>query len=250
MIERLYEKLGLPKSCALGQRVYKKLFFENTELTSTDRRALTEDVDRIVWQYALKPDTVPVRTYTDAEREYLEIAIIELRLHEHNRLERLTEMIHRAIPYPVLLVVEHEGAVCLNVAHKRFSRAMHEAIVAEDFHTTSWLEVGALTPAQEAFLDSLSIDGLPHTHFFAMYTAIVERVLALAASEYSGEFRLQPALTEEERREGLARCHEIERELTALRAAIRREVQFARQVELNMKIKKLEQRLASAVARL
>lgn len=51
MIEALYEKMMIPESCRLGKRVYKRLFHENAKLSATDKKALSDDVDTILWQY-------------------------------------------------------------------------------------------------------------------------------------------------------------------------------------------------------
>jgi hypothetical protein len=57
---QVYEHLALPEAAYLGKRVYKKLFFENAELSAADRRAFTDDVETVTWQYTLKPSTLPV----------------------------------------------------------------------------------------------------------------------------------------------------------------------------------------------
>jgi hypothetical protein len=49
------------------------------------------------------------------------------------------------------------------------------------------------------------------------------------------------------RRERLADCHELEGRIEELRAAIRKETQFNRQVELNVRIKQMEQELLELV---
>ena len=41
--------------------------------------------------------------YRDAAREYLEIAVLKLTFHSNARPGRLTELVHRAVPYPVLV---------------------------------------------------------------------------------------------------------------------------------------------------
>ena len=55
MIDTLYEIMRLPESCRLGKRVFKKQFHEHGKLSASDKKALSDDVDTIVWQYALKP---------------------------------------------------------------------------------------------------------------------------------------------------------------------------------------------------
>jgi hypothetical protein len=67
----ILNSFAFPESCKLGKRVFKKLFEENAALGVTDRKALRDDLDSVTWAYTLKPSTIPIQPYQDAEREYL-----------------------------------------------------------------------------------------------------------------------------------------------------------------------------------
>ncbi|MDI9432133.1 MAG: DUF4391 domain-containing protein [Planctomycetota bacterium] len=244
MIDALYKRLAIPDACYLDKRVFKTLFHEHVVLGITDKKAFREDIDTITWQYTLKPSTIPVQPYTDDQREYLEIAILQVDLKTLKRTGRIVEVIHRAIPYPVVIVLALEATCALSLAHKRFSQAEKGAIVAEEFVTTDWIDLVAATPIQTAFLDSLAVSGLPHTHFFALYSALVDRVTALECARLTGQYRLESAAERREtRRQRLAACHELEVLIAEHKAAIKAETQFSHQVELNMKVKDLQSRL-------
>lgn len=238
-----YKAMALPDECLLGKRVFKKLFHENAKLTAADTRALSRDVETISWQYTLKPSTVPVSTYVGDEHEYLEIALIEAALTERRTASRIAEVIHRAIPYPLVTVFAHDGGVAISVAHKRMSHAERGAVVAEGFLITPWLEGDERTPVETAFLSSLGLRALPQTQFMVLYSAIVDRVLALVAAGISGRYDLREGTSAADRRARLERCRRLQRKITEVRAAIHDETSFARQVEMNARLKKLEQDL-------
>ncbi len=251
MIEALYDKMALPPACRLGKRVFKKLFHENAQLGITDKKAFNEDIDNIIWQYTLKPSTIPIRPYEDDQREYHEVAILQVNLKTLNRTRRIAEVVHRAIPYPLVVVFAYEKSCALSLAHKRFSQAEKGAIVAEEFLLTDWIDLSAPTAIQQAFVDSLSISALPHTHFFALYSALADRVIALDCARLSGKYRLESiAEKREARRQRLARCLEMEAQICELKAAIKAEAAFNRQVDLNTKIKTLEKALQTESSRL
>lgn len=249
-LQELYDAFGFPGSCTLGKRVFKKLFLENGELTAADKRALSSAVGSITWQYTLKPTTLPVQAYRDDEHEYDEIAVIELEIAERRVAARLSEVVHRTIPYPVLLVAAHEDGVQLSAAPKRVSRAEKGRIVAASFELTPWLDGDERTVTEEDFVQSLRIDGLPHTDFRALYEAWVQRIVALACGELSGAFDPAPDRSFAERRTALDACRALEREIRSRRAAVRAETSFARQVELNAEMKKLETQLRRDIAAL
>ena len=247
-VETLYGYLGLPDASLLDKRIYKKMFHEHGQLSSADKKALSADVEHVLWKYTLKASTVQIRPYEDDEREYLEVAVIEVGLNSRKLATRIAEIIQRAIPYPVFLVLAEGKGIAISVAHKRFSLAEKGAIVADGFLTTPWMDPPA-SETDESFFDSLDVRGLSHVDFLALYQDLTVRVLARNCAELTGKFELQTQ-SEDERRQALAECREMEREIASLKAAIRKEAQFAEKVELNTNIKALEARLNHAVAAL
>jgi len=251
MTDALYASMALPDSCHLGKRVFKKLFSENASFTAADKRAFADDIENVTWQYTLKPSTVPISAYEDDEREYHEVAVIQVNLKTDKRTKRIAEVIHRAIPYPVLLVLSLPPAFAVSVAHKRFSRAERDAIVAEGVRLSGWMEPDALSAEQAGFIESLALPGLPHTHFFDLYSALVDRVAALDASLLTGSFTLLTSGEEQaERLKRLAECRSIEQHISEQRALLKNETHFNRQLELNTIIKRLESRLRTESSRL
>lgn len=247
MVDRLYEALDLPDRSYLGKRVYKRFFHEHAKLGVTDRKALSEDIDTILWQHTLKPSTVPILPYHDEEREYLEVAIIQATLKNQRRTTRITEIVHRAIPYPVVLVLAYGTMVLVSLAQKRLSRSESDAIVAEDFANSDWIDLANTAKVEAQFLESVSFRRLPATNFFVYYTAFFDRVVALEAGRVSGRFGLDAI---DSKRKHLQRHTELNREIAELRTAIKNETAFNRKVELNGRIKELEDLRTKEVQRL
>jgi len=251
MIETLYKRMAIPDACQLGKRVFKKLFHENAKLGATDKKAFREDIDVIIWQYTLKPNTISIQAYEDNQREYHEVAILQVNLKAINRTNRIAEIIHRAIPYPLIVVFTYKTTCALSLAHKRFSQAEKGAIVAEDFYITGWIDLLALTPRQQAFLDSIAVSELPHTLFFSFYSAFTDRLVTLDCARLTGAYRLESTATKRQvRRDQLAVCHELEIQIAGHKAAIVKETQFNRKVELNVKMKELEKQLQTITSEL
>jgi hypothetical protein len=245
MIDLVYDSMDIPEACQLGKRVFKKLFHENAKFGATDKKAFREDIDTITWQYTLKPSTIQIQSYEDDQREYLEVAVLHVDMKTQKRTGRIAEIMHRAIPYPLLIVFAFDKMCALSTAHKRFSQAEKEAIVAEDFVITDWIDLSAQTPVQKEFLASLAFAGLPHTHFFAFSSAIVDRLVALECARFTGEYRLESLADKRAaRQKRLAACHDLEVRIAEYRAAIKKEAQFNRQVEMNIDLKQLKSQLA------
>lgn len=257
MTAGLYRLLGIPDSCYLGRRVYKKHFYERVRMNAADKKAFSEDIVHIRWEYTLKPSTIAIAPYDDGVHEYVEVALLQVDVTSKTRVGRLADIIHKAIPYPVVVVFAYVGAenphacieCALSVAPKRVSQSGADALVVEQVLTTSWLGLEDISPITRDFVHSINMANLPIDHFYALYVGLADRMRSLAWAERTGRFSV--ATTEEHRQrqqEQMDKYRQLEAELTRLKAAIKRETQFNRKVELNMMIKRMEDELRQLTA--
>lgn len=244
MTVSLLVALQLPDSCRLGKRVFKKLFLENAKLTPQDRRAFTNDVEEVVWEYTLKPSTIAIMPYSDEEREYDEIAVLRASIKIPKNASRIAEVIHRSIPYPVVLVLQHADQQLLSLAPKRFSRSEAGATVVEESVGTDWITDNAPSEAESHFLGSIALTNLPQPNYLVLYMSLVDRVVALRSACRTGEYHvLSDAGHQVEQHRLLADADDLERRVNECRAMLKRETQFNRRVEANMRLKQLEGQL-------
>ena len=240
--------LDLPAAARVDRRVPKTLLVEHGAPTATDRRRVNEGVEHIQWVAALKPTTIGVTPYRDAAREYLEIAIVRVVLREGAKTQRLVELLHRAIPYPVFAVTEQRESLSLSVAHKRWSQAEAQKTVLDDGPVT--VEAPQKRePYTGAFAAALSLGRQPQASLHALYQGWLDTLLALQAARVSGVFTILPdAERRAARRDALAEIVRLDVEIARLRAAAKKEKQMARQVALNQELKRAEAARASALA--
>ena len=260
--EPILQALALPPETRVEQRVPKKLFVENGAPTAGDKRQINEGIAEVLWRAALKPSNLAVPAFRDAAREYLEIAVLTVQFRPNAKITRLVELIHRAIPYPVLLLAQandtasggHTAAAgptaSVSVAHKRWSQGEAGKVVVEELRATAPFQPAAPMAAEAQFLARLSLVGLPQTNLFALYQGWLDSILALEAAQITGAFRPPAAGTSSVLRDQLDERAQAVRELTALRARAEKETQLNRRVELNLAIKQLEARIAELVQNL
>lgn len=249
--ERLVSALELPPAALVGQRVPKKLLLEHHGApTAADRRLVTEGIDAIHWLAALKPGNCGVPEFRDGTREYLEIAVLRLNLRPGTREARLAELVHRAVPYPVVLVVEGASAVSLSLAHKRAALKEADRVVLDGDPVSAEVP-GADTGPGAAFLQALALDRQPRASLLALYQGWMDAVIALQAAALTGRFQvLDSAERREQRRESLRAATALQVRIATLRRDAKKTSQLARQVELNIELKRLQAELAAAHARL
>ena len=241
--------LGLPPDVRVDQRVAKTLLAENGAPTAADKRQIKDGIEELLWLAALKPATIGVPVYRDETRDYLEIAVLSLTLRAGAKAARLAELIHRAIPYPVFLILSQPDGLSLSLAHLRWSLGQTGQTVLEDSLVIAALD--AENPATGDFLTSLNIASQPRHDLRAFYQGWIARFEAYAAADITGAYALHdaPALNQT-RREALALHDRLTREISSLRALAAKESQLNRRVELNLRIKQLESRLAETANRL
>ena len=240
--------LALPPETRVDQRVPKKLLVENGAPTAADKRQINEGIEELLWLAALKPTTIGVPEYRDDVREYLEIAVLSLTLRPDAKTGRLVELIHRAIPYPLLLVAEQSDNLTLSLAHKRWSQGEAGKMVLDDAVTLCDLVEHAATAA---FLDRLSLAVQPRSHLLDLYQGWINCLQAFQAAQITGRFA--PSTSSEEavaRRAALMEYDRLVRQIAVLRAQAEREPQINRRVELNLEVKRLTSALAEAHANL
>ena len=169
--------LCLPADARVDQRVPKKLLVENGAPTAADKRQINDGIEELLWLAALKPATIGVPAYRDETREYLEIAVLSLTLRPRAKAARLTELIHRAIPYPVFLILTQPTGLMLSLARLRWSQGQSGQTVLDGPLVPA--TVDAETPATNGFLASLNVTSQPRQHLRALYQGWMERFEAL-----------------------------------------------------------------------
>ncbi len=252
-IEHVIAALGLPSESRVDQRVPKKLLIENGAPTAADKRQITEGIDDLIWVAALKPAGVGVPVYRDSDREILEIAVLSATLRPGAKSDRLIELIHRAIPYPVFLVTAQHRNITLSCARIRFSQNEADRTVLEEPAIVCTLDCDATSgdAAVAELVARLALSLQPRTHLWAFYLGWIAGLEAIQAAQITGRATTSadPEI-QEARRRALADRTRIATTIDALRARAEKEKQLNRRVELNLEIKRLETQLAAVTAQL
>lgn len=255
----LISALGLPASCRVDQRVPKKMLIENGAPTSADKRLINESIEAIQWIAALKPNTVGVAPYRDDEREYLEVAVLCVTTRhvpdskgassKPINTTRLAELVHRAVPYPVLLLLTTPQSLFVSLVNKRWAHNEAAKVVLDGELVTANLSPDL--SAEHPFVQALALTRQPQSSLLALYQGWMDCLAAWLAAQVTGRFTLCATLAQTTaRREGLQESSRLNAEVTRLRAAAAKEKQMARRVALNLELKRVEAAHTAARAKL
>ncbi|MBB5235591.1 DUF4391 domain-containing protein [Deinococcus budaensis] len=238
----ILDHLRLPDTALADQRIPKRLLLEHGTPTAADKRLIEAHVAGLHWNAVLRPDTVAIPAHSDAAHEYSEVHVLTLTTRDLTwpsaKAARLRELVHRAIPYPLLLLeaaledsAEQTG---LSLAHKRRSQATAGEVVLEGEVLPVPLSA---SPYLSACLPQLALDVRAFAHLRDLYRHWESAAVALLVAPVTGQYHLDPDPTTLR-----ARLHDhdrLTREMGTLRSAATREKALSRRAELNLKIQAL-----------
>jgi hypothetical protein len=138
--------------------------------------------------------------------------------------------------------------VTLSLAHKRWAQNEAGKVV---------LDGGVLTVAMHddapsatilsAFTKSLSLASQPQSTLFGLYQGWMDSVQALLAAKLTGTFKTANSPEQASaRRQALQDCEQLTIEAARLHTQAAKEKQLARQVELNLALKRVQAQLTAA----
>ena len=247
----LIAALALPHRALVDRRVPKTLLIENGAPTARDKRRIQEEVEELRWLAALKPTTVGVAAYRDLEREYLEIAVLELTLRSQTHAARISELVQRAVPYPVLLTVHQGEATQLSLVHKRWSQRETGKTVLDGDVVTVELGNAETVDGETTFHDTLALSFQPCDSLLALYQGWIDAVQALRAARYTGVFSLPASIGEAtDRAVALEEYGRLESRIAKLSAAGAKEKQVSCLTEINLELNRLRTALDTLGTRL
>ena len=157
-----------------------------------------------------------------------EIEVFEVRLNEPLLDEAVLKQIDKEIPYHLLFILTCDGKAQAWIGYKEAAASGSNAFKVNRYYHTDWM------PEDEL---QLHIDGL---NMDAVYESLVRQIAGDALGSESGE-SLQASVERDEKR------RQLEKQIAALEAKMRKEKQLNRRIEINTELKRLrkEQELLS-----
>jgi hypothetical protein len=249
-MERIYEKLNIPKSCLLDNTIFKKAFLDNVELLSSDKKILNDVIKKIVWKYSLKPETINIIPYKSEDRDYLEIEVIEVQVNDTAKSKRIAEIVMRSIPYPILLIFAKDKQIQLATGDMRKNLSDSAKVTVDDFTFTDWFEVNSDNEFINNLLENLDITRLNNTDYYQMYKDITAKINIYNMSKLKGEILSSQKVGMSE--VDIKKCYDeiqiIENQITKLKIQVKKADSIKEKVELNVQIDKLQKQKSTLLA--
>ena len=208
--------MSYPAKASIGRVLPKAKIYEHGHATSRVRDLFVKQVDQIVWQFKLAPETVNLPARPGVQ----EIQIFAIQLKQPEMHTDVLRSIDGAIPFPILFEMTFGNRTQLIAAYKRPNEADASRWVLSDYFGTNWL------PS-----DSPRTDMPVALHMAGLYEQLLHRLMPLSP-------RPQETLAELVVRLEQVRAKQRELEKTAAR--LEKEIQFNRKVEINAALRTLK----------
>ena len=211
--------IGLPVSTEFNKRIPKQKFYENIAVTPAMKKAFVEQIGIIYWRNKIATTTLNLA----AGEQVTEIELFEVRLSAPELDESVLRQIDREIPYHTLFLLEYEGKYRAVIGYKE-AAAGKTAFKVDRYYSTDWLDEDDLP----VHLEGLTLD--------AVYENFVRQIAGDVLVEENGT-TLKESIEQQKQRE------QLEKQIVALEAKIRKEKQPKKKFEMVQKIKMLKERL-------
>ena len=208
-----------PSNAVFGRVLPKSKIYERSQPTTAVKELFVRQIEQIVWQYKLAPETINVQGTTIVP----EIQIFRITLKTGELKPDALRCIDQAIPFPLFFELYHEGNIKGIAAYKRTSDADASKSVISPYFATDWLPEG--TPRQP----------LPVVFDLeALYAQLLAPLLPYPPRQ--GE-SLQAQV------DRMDQIGQLQRELERCEARLAKEKQFNRKVAMNAEKRELNGQL-------
>lgn len=211
--------ISYPRQAAFGRVLPKNKIYEHSGATPAVREMFVRQVEQIVWQYKLAPETINLVSKPGVP----EIQIFAIQLKTPELKLEVLRCIDGAIQFPIIFELTFEGKSQVVAAFKRPSESDSNRWVVSDYFSTQWMPTDSLRVAMPLALD---LGGL--------YEQLLKRLISLP-------LRSNENLAELVNRIQLVRLKEIE--IQKIKSKLVKEKQFNRKVELNAQLRSIRQEI-------
>ena len=240
----MFKLLNLDRVNYLGRRLDKKMFYDNGDFSKEDKKIFVDYIDRIEMSYLINSTNLNIQPFINDEYYYKAIAYLKITLKQDGKLDQISKIINNTIPNPIVIIYELENKYKISTAIKRLSKSEKDKTVIEESRSTPWLDINDLKDNERIFIESISLNKLPYTNLFDFYKVMNDKIYIFEKSLEFGEYK--DINNKEELRlnkEISEKIEKLEADLKKTIIKLKRENQFAKKMELNVKATKLQKEI-------
>ncbi|MDM0446608.1 DUF4391 domain-containing protein [Clostridium perfringens] len=236
------EVLDLPVKSVVNKKLPKNQIQGKVDKKSSD--ILTKDVEGIYIYSILNKATSNIMPYQNEDFNISEVMVLEVKLREIKNINTIRKIFHNIIPNPIILVLSYEGKIEISVGMKRLNKNDSMKVILGDIVLTKFIDLVNTKSYEKKFLEQIKITSLPQLNLYELYKSLENYIVLTKFFEVADDYivgvdKIDKAL------ELLNKYEKFEEEINTYEKNKKAEVNFGRQMEWHVKIKKLEKKLDS-----
>lgn len=208
-----------PPQAAFGRTLPKNKLYEKAGANTRLKDLFVAQVDQIVWQYKLAPETINL----PAKPGVPEVQVFSIHLKVPELHLDVLRSIDGAVQFPVIFELLFEGRVQVIACHKRPSEADASQWVCSDYFAGNWQPTDAPRSPLPMALDLV-----------ALYESLLRQLISLPA-------RPHEKLADQVQRMG--KLTALQRAVEKTQSQLAKEKQFNRKVGINAQLRELKTEL-------
>ena len=205
-----------PTKARVANKLPKSKLYENASVNTKLKDKFVNQIEKIVWQYKLAPDTLNL----DATNKVPEIQIFDIFLKTKEVDQALLEVIDKAIPLPIIFQIHKGNKVKIKAAYKRPSESANNKWVIESYFESEWLDKYSTKQPMPQALD-----------LGKLYEQILKSLMPVEITSS------KTTQTIDEQVGIINQINSLQKELDKLNSKYKKEKQRNRQFEINKQIK-------------
>jgi hypothetical protein len=211
--------ISYPKQAAFGRVLPKNKIYEHSGATPAVREMFVRQVEQIVWQFKLAPETINLASKPGVPE--LQIFAVQLKMPALNH--EVLRCIDGAVQFPIIFELTFVSKTQVVASFKRPSESDSNRWVVSDYFSTQWMPTDGAREAMPLALD-----------LGVLYEKLLQRLIPLTLRK------------DETLAELVTRFEDLrlkENEVQNIASKLAKEKQFNRKVEINAQLRVMRQEL-------
>ncbi|MBN1967824.1 MAG: DUF4391 domain-containing protein [Candidatus Delongbacteria bacterium] len=233
----ILREFNLPDKAIVSKKIHKKHIYENGELNKVEKELIKNDVEKIVWEYSLKPVNINIDEYKSEDLEYLGVEFFSLVLRQEKNYQKIVSLIQKIMQNPLIIVLELDDKFYINASLKRINKKDINKMIVEESIISKEIEIDNLKDNFYKFIESLNIKNLSFKNFYRFYEDIYNKIIYFNLSTFTGNY--DESIEIDEAKEFLVQYEKREENLTVLKNRLKSEKQNSKKAEIVKEIKKI-----------
>lgn len=228
---------GLPERLLLGQKMTKVFFQDNYDLSSKEKKFLSNEVIRMEILGQISPANANIPLVKNEQFVYEEVFVMQstLRTLEGNE-QQIIELFQKFIPYQIVLIAEDENGFIINTCDKRVNLNDKSKRTIEGYFTTPYLSKLYKNEVTTAFFSALDYKLLDKTNLETLYKSYNRAVVQYQTASLTGNYTIRTQQRTEDDMRLLMHIEGIEKDITSLSSQLKKSSQLSDKVNLNVRI--------------